>query len=284
MNWKSCWCTSLYLHMKWFWYVVFTSKDSSSPRLNEMSKNPTPSAHCRKISSDIGEGGGDGQAGTWGEGDRGREHAPGCCQPAKSLDFHTGLEASEPLVRTIPIPYRSNMTRHSLYHSVGARGGRLWHLECIFGFFLAYSACVFYTFTLSFTFTSHIHRYGHFEWWQVVTFCLDTTRIECTLCWRQRGAAGDEVVRSAKGSSNTHRPGRGKCPLIGFPSTSPQHARHSECKTQPHNMQFNCVILNSRILYTLIDLTDLQLPCICLFHFHSVQLILWQHNDKKILF
>ena len=132
--------------------------------------------------------------------------------------------------------------------------------------------------------TSYIHRYGHFEWWQVVTFCLDTTRIECTSCWRQRRAAGDEVVRSTKGSSNTHRPGRGKCPLIGFPSTSPQHARHSKCKTQPHYMLFNCVILKCRIWYTYIHLIGLQLPCICLFHFHSVQLLLWQHNDKKSYF
>ena len=69
---------------------------------------------------------------------------------------------------------------------------------------------------------------GHFEWWQVVTFCLDTKRFVCTCAmWRQRRAAGEEVVRSDKGSSNTHRAGRGKCPRRGFPSTSsPQHATH----------------------------------------------------------
>ena len=98
-----------------------------------------------------------------GERDGGGQHAPGCCcQPAKSLDFHTGLETSEPLVRAIP------------YHTVplwpaetsGGSGGRLWHLECIFGFFLARSTRVSHAFKFSFP-LHFIHSSISDEWNEV---------------------------------------------------------------------------------------------------------------------
>ena len=111
-------------------------------------------------------------------------------------------------------------------------GMYLWILSCALNPCLS---CIYIFIFISPAFHTFINIWrmkwslsGHFEWWQVVTFCLDTTRFVCTCAmWRQRRAAGEEVVRSDKGSSNTHRAGRGKCPRRGFPSTSsPQHATH----------------------------------------------------------
>ena len=85
-------------YMKWSWDVVFTAKGSYLPGLNEMGKKSTPSPQ-NNFRHWQGHRGGTVVVGGRGQGGR---HAPGCCQPAKSLDFHTGLETSEALVWTIP--------------------------------------------------------------------------------------------------------------------------------------------------------------------------------------
>ena len=144
VNWKSCVCTSLRLHMKWSWYVVFTSKDSSSPRLNEISKNPTPSAHRWKTSSDIGGGGGDGH-GHGGKGRGGGSTLLAAANRQKALisiqDWRlASLWSGQYQYHNVPLWADTAST-------IGwEQGGRLWHLECIFGFFLAYSAslCLLY--------------------------------------------------------------------------------------------------------------------------------------------
>ena len=144
---------TLHLHQDWMKWV----------------KIPPDLAHHRKTSSYIGGGGGDGQ----GHGEKGREHAHGCCQPAKSLDFHTGLETSEPLVRTIPIPNRSIMSRHSLYHRVGAGGQTLtsgmylWILSCILSLCLLYLYIVIFISLALHTFIDMGILNGD-KWWPFV--------------------------------------------------------------------------------------------------------------------